>query len=291
MDYKLIYRGRKIKVEDINFIREVIAENPNSGRCFLSRYICGAWNWTQPNGILKDGVCRGLLLRLESDGYIKLPPRKFLPNNPFVNRKKPADIELIQLPVQSKLSDIKPIHLHQVRRTPSEKLFNALIEQYHYLGYTNLVGENLKYIAFAQDKPIACIGWSSAAWHIGVRDRFIGWSAEVRKKNLHLIAYQTRFLILPWVKVSHLASHLLSLSVKRVSRDWQNLYQHPVCWAETFVDTERFKGTCYKAANWIYLGETTGRGKNDHTNKKNRSLKAVWGYPLTRHFPKELCGG
>jgi hypothetical protein len=289
MEYKFIYRRREITSHDIEFIRKVIRENPNAGRCFLSKHICRVWNWTQPNGYLKDGVCRGLLLRLEAEGYIKLPPRKSIPPNPFVKREKPSKIQINQIPIHNQLSDIHPVYLKQIRRTPLEKLFNSLVEHYHYLGYSHPVGEHLKYIAFAQDRPIACLAWSSAAWHIGARDRFIGWRPEIREKNLHLIAYQSRFLILPWVFVSHLASHLLSLTSKIISKDWQNLYHHPIYWLETFVDSEKFKGTCYKAANWIYLGKTTGRGKLDQTNKENRSLKTVWGYPLAKDFRRLLC--
>jgi hypothetical protein len=229
------------------------------------------------------------LLRLEAEGYIKLPPRKSIPPNPFVKREKPSKIQINQIPIHNQLSDIHPVYLKQIRRTPLEKLFNSLVEHYHYLGYSHPVGEHLKYIAFAQDRPIACLAWSSAAWHIGARDRFIGWRPEIREKNLHLIAYQSRFLILPWVFVSHLASHLLSLTSKIISKDWQNLYHHPIYWLETFVDSEKFKGTCYKAANWIYLGKTTGRGKLDQTNKENRSLKTVWGYPLAKDFRRLLC--
>jgi hypothetical protein len=229
------------------------------------------------------------LLHLEAEGYIKLPPRKSTPPNPFIKRKKPSKIQINQIPIENRLSDIHPVYLKQIRRTPLEKLFNSLVEHYHYLGYSHPVGEHLKYIAFAQDRPIACIAWSSAAWHIGSRDRFIGWCPEIREKNLHFVAYQSRFLILPWVFVSHLASHLLSLTSKTISKDWQNLYCHPIYWLETFVDTEKFKGTCYKAANWVYLGKTTGRGKLDQTNKENRSLKSVWGYSLAKDFRRLLC--
>jgi len=151
------------------------------------------------------------------------------------------------------------------------------------------VGENLKYLAMYEGRPIACIGWSSPAWYIGCRDRFIGWSGEERKKNLHLIAYQTRFLILPWVRVKYLASHLLGLNARRISADWMNLYNHPIYFLETFVDTEHFSGTCYRAANWRYLGRTTGRGKLSPSNRKSRSIKAVFGYALQEDFRKVLC--
>jgi hypothetical protein len=153
------------------------------------------------------------------------------------------------------------------------------------------VGEHVKYIAYSHDRPVACIGWCSAPRHIGCRDLHIGWNKEQREKNISLIATNTRFLILPWVKVPHLASHLLGLCARRLGRDWERFYNHKVVFLETFVDPERgFRGTCYKAANWVYLGQTTGRGKNDQTGKANRSLKYVFGYALGKHFRQALHG-
>jgi hypothetical protein len=183
------------------------------------------------------------------------------------------------------------LKFRQVRRTPSEKLFNSLIEQYHYLGYCHPVGEQLKYIVYFEQRPVACLAWSSAPRHIGCRDRFIGWPADARMRHIHLMAYNSRFLILPWLHVRFLASHLLGAMAKLISPHWQALYDHPIYYLETFIDKERFAGTCYKAANWLYLGDTTGRGKNDQTNKVNRSIKAVWGYPLCKDFRRRLNGG
>jgi len=224
------------------------------------------------------------MLELHRAGHIRLPAKKRRVNNPFVNRKRPAKVTIDQTPVDTKLSQIKPLQFCQVRRTGQEKLFNSLIEHYHYLGYCHPVGEQLKYIVYSQQRPIACLAWSSAPRHIGCRDRFIGWSAHSRKKHIHLLAYNTRFLILPWVRVQSVASHILGRMAKIVSKDWRSIYRHRIYYLETFVDKQRFAGTCYQAANWIYLGDTTGRGKNDHTNKANRSIKAVWGYPLSKHF-------
>jgi hypothetical protein len=224
------------------------------------------------------------MLELHRAGHIRLPAKKRRVNNPFVNRTKPAKVTIDYSPVEGKLSDIKPLRFCQVRRTGPEKLFNSLIEHYHYLGYCHPVGEQLKYIVYSQQRPIACLAWSSAPRHIGCRDRFIGWTAHSRKTHIDLLAYNTRFLILPWVRVGCLASHILARMAKIVCEDWQAIYRHPIYYLETFVDKQRFAGTCYKAANWVYLGDTTGRGKNDHTNKANRSIKAVWGYPLSKHF-------
>lgn len=291
MDLEIKYQGKAATTDDIKFINKLITKNPNDSRRALSKKLCKAWNWVQPNGVLRDMVCRGFLLQLHRAGYIKLPPRKFKPNNPLVNRSKPPKINIDLSPVCAPLSKVKPLEIRQVRHTDFEKLFNSLITQHHYLSYVHPVGEHLKYIVFNEGRPVACFSWSSAPRHIGCRDKFIGWSADIRKKNLHLIVYNSRFLILPWVRIRYLASHLLGRMGEVIQEDWERVYNHPIYYLETFVDTEHFKGTCYKAANWIYLGNTTGRGKNDHTNKPNRSIKAVWGYPLSMDFREVLQHG
>lgn len=284
----LIYKNRTLTTNDITFIKDLIKNNPDIGRCSLSRKICRTWNWVQPNGNLKDMICRGLLLHLEKEGYLELPPRKCTPNNPFINRKKPEPVKVNDSLLQTKLKNILPITISQVRRTSYDKYLNGLISQYHYLGYKQPVGEHLKYIAFTQNRPIACLIFSSSAWHLSSRDRFIGWSSEVRKNNIHLLAYQSRFLILPWVKVPYLASYLLSRCSRIVVSDWQQIYNHPIYWLESIVDTEYFKGTCYQAANWQFLGNTTGRGLNNRANKVTKSIKSVYGYPLVKNFRKML---
>jgi hypothetical protein len=290
MDDQIRYRGKIYSTKEINEIREVIAAHPEGSRRFISQEICRRWNWIQPNSILKDMICRGLLLQLEVQGFLKLPPRKQSPNHSLATPRKPIAVEVDETPILGPLSDLRPIQLDQVRRTPLEKLYKGLIEKYHYLGYTRPVGEHLEYIASSQGRPLACVGWSSAPRHLGCRDRYLGWTREQRMKHLSQVLINTRYLILPWVRVPHLASHLLGLMVRRISRDWEEIYHHEVVWLESFVDPERgFKGTCYKAANWIYLGQTTGRGKNDHTHKVNRSLKDVLGYPLRRDFRQVLC--
>jgi hypothetical protein len=290
MHLEIKYRGKVATAEDVEFIRRLIAENPDDSRRALSIKLCQAWNWVQPNGALRDMVCRGFMLELHRAGYIKLPDKRWTPNNPFLNRKKQAKIKVDQTPMSNALKDIGPLEFCQVRRSPSEKLFNGLMEQHHYLGYCQPVGEHLKYIVFAGKRPLACLAWSSAPRHIGCRDKFIGWSKPIREKNLHLLTYNSRFLILPWVKTPFLASHVLGRMAKIIPDEWQKLYHHGVYFLETFVDTERFAGTCYRAANWIHLGETTGRGKDDQTNQPNRSIKAVWGYPLSKDFRRHLLG-
>jgi hypothetical protein len=192
-------------------------------------------------------------------------------------------------PLACPLAQIGPVEIRQVRRTPEEALVKSLIAQHHYLGFTHPVGEHLLYLVTANDQPIACMSWSSAARHLGPRDRHIGWSKEARKANIRFIAYQSRFLILPWVRVPHLASHLLGAISRRLSHDWQQVYCHPIYFIETFVDSPRYRGTCYLAANWTELGLTTGRGKADQTHRPNRSLKQVLGYPLVKDFRRRLC--
>jgi hypothetical protein len=282
------YRGREICAEDILFVRQLIAEHPGISRRRLSARLCEAWHWKQGNGALRDMVCRGLLLLLHRAGEIELPPVRYTPPNPLARREAPAPVLIDTTPLRDRLSQLQPIDLQQVRRTPEEALFNSLMEQYHYLGYEQPVGEHLKYVAWAYGRPIACLAWSSAPRHLRSRDRYIGWSAEARRRNLRFLAYNTRFLILPWVEVEHLASHLLARVTKRLSPDWERLYYHPIFFVETFVDPERFRGTCYRAANWILLGQTTGRGKDDQTHRPNRSLKQVLGYPITPRFRELL---
>ena len=289
MESDFTYQGHKLTHSDIVSIRTLISTNPDKSRWFISRELCRQWYWRQQNGALKDMLCRSILLKLESVGLITLPPRKRIINNPLANRKPPGLVKVDQTPIVCDIKDIQPIELRSVRKTQYEKLYNSLIHEHHYLRYTHPIGENIKYIFFSNGRPIACMGWTSAVRHIGCRDRFIGWSAEIRKKNLHFIAYNTRFLILPWVKVPYLASHLLGLSARIVPGDWLAFYKHPIYFLETFVDTEKFQGICYRAANWIFLGKTTGRGKNDQTNKQNRSIKAVFGYPLHKNFRRILC--
>ena len=283
------YRNRLITSEDVNFLAEIIADNPQESRRALSIRVCREWNWVQPNGVLKDGVCRGLMLRLHREKHIKLPPRRQPSTGGRQSKQKIKKLEIDQAPILSTVKELQPIEIRQVRRTKLEPLFNSLIEQHHYLGYIQPVGEHLKYIVFSAERPIACFVFSSAPYSIRHRDRFIGWSPETLSKNRHLLAYNSRFLILPWVKVPHLASHLLARCARDISADWQALYHHPVFWLETFVDTELFKGTCYRAANWILLGNTSGRGKYNKTQKQLTSIKAMYGFPLVKQFRQLLC--
>jgi Druantia protein DruA len=292
MEMAVRYRGREFSGREVAEVREIIAAHPDKSRRFLSQEVCRRWNWRQPNGTLKDMVCRGLMLHLARLGHIELPPVRQEPHR-LAHSKRPDIIEVDRTPIESGVAVLKRVELRQVSRTPLQKLYNSLIHQYHYLGYTRPVGEHLEYLAFCgSGRVIACIGWCSAPRHIGSRDKHIGWNKEQRQQRLQQVIINIRFLIMPWVRVPHLASHLLGLTARRICRDWREVYRHDVTWLETFVDPERgFKGTCYKAANWRYLGMTTGRGKADQTKRANRSLKYVFGYPLRKDFREALCDG
>jgi hypothetical protein len=284
----LSYRHRLITDDDLVFIRRLIAENPDSSRWGLSKKLCEAWNWVQSNGALRDMVCRGMMLMLHRRGLIELPPVRQVSRNFLVDRRKPEGVSIDQTPLSIRLAELGPLEMRQVRRTPEEALFNSLLERHHYLGYTQPVGEHLKYLVYAQGRPVACVAWSSAPRHLGSRDRYIGWGSEARLENIRLLAYNTRFLILPWVTVPHLASHILGRMARMLSADWQRLYGHPIYFVETFIDPQRFRGTCYRAANWTVLGATTGRGKDAPTRQANRSIKQVLGYPLVKDFRQRL---
>ena len=234
-------------------------------------------------------VCRGLMLKLHRAGLIQLPPVRFVPRNNVVARRKPQRVLIDQTPWCANLKEIRPLEILQVRRTREEAFYDGLIEEYHYLGYTRPVGEHLKYLIVASDRPVACMAWGSAPRHLGPRDRFIGWSAQARRRNVRYLAYNTRFLILPWIEVPHLASHLLGRMARQLSEDWERLYGHPIYYLETFVDPARFRGTCYLAANWIALGPTTGRGHNAPTKKATQPKKEVLGYPLRKDFRELLA--
>lgn len=289
MPSEFTYRGRELSSADFAFIRQLIAAHPGLSRRRLSAKLCAAWNWVQPNGRPRDMVARSLMLALHRAGHIELPaPRMRPPNNAARHRAPEPELSLWEQPRDCWLAQLGPLEIRQVRRTPEEKLFGRLMQAHHYLAYTRPVGEHLKYLVWAQGAPIACLAFSSAPRHLAARDGFIGWPPGVRTARLHLIAYNTRFLILPWVRVPYLASHLLGRVARRISADWQALYGHPIYLLETFIDPARFGGVCYQAANWIRLGLTTGRGHNARTSRCDQPRKELWVYPLVRDFRRRL---
>jgi hypothetical protein len=288
MDTVITYRGRRVTGEDVAFIRELIASEPGASRRALSRALCEAWGWVQPNGTLRDAVCRGMMLELHRGGHIQLPGPRWVARRP-ATRRPPTAVEVDRTPIEAPLSALGSLSFHQVRRSDREALVDSLIETHHPLGYTRPVGEHLKFLVTAAgERPVAAFVWSSAPRHLAPRDRFIGWAPSTRRRNLRFVAYNSRFLVLPWVRVPHLASHLLGRMTRMLAAEWERVYAHPVWFAETFVDPTRHRGTCYRAANWVWLGRTTGRGKDDQTGRPNRSLKDVLGRPLHRRFRELL---
>jgi hypothetical protein len=287
----LTYRGRVITPSDLATIRARLATTPGLSRRALSFALCEAWQWRQPNGTPCDAICRGLLLWLHRAGHIQLPAPQWTTRKPWRPRTSAPPVLIDTSPIKTTLGALGPLLFHQIRRTPDERLFNSLLAQHHYLGYQQPVGEHLKYLVVAGDRPVACFAWGSAPGALGLRDRFIGWNAEARRRHLRLLAANTRFLILPWVQVPQLASHLLGRMAKRLSTDWERVYQHPIYWLETFIDPARFRGTCYRAANWMVLGRTTGRGHRAPTKQPTRPVKEVLGYPLVPDFRTHLTAG
>jgi hypothetical protein len=284
----LHFRGRSIGSAELAYLRELIAQHPGLSRRQLSVRVCQAWQWVQPNGQPRDMVCRSLLLALHRAGHLQLPaPRHCPPNNALRHRRVAAVVAEDSTPLTGTLATVGPLEIRQVRRTPAEPLFGHLLSRYHYLGYSRPVGAHLKYLVWARGRPVACLGWSSAPRQLHLRDQWVGAGPHADPHFLQRIAYNTRFLILPWVQVPHLASHVLGQIARRIRADWQILYQHPIDLLESFVDTERFAGTCYRAANWICLGRSAGRGTKsqagDHT-----SIKELWVYPLGRWRRRRL---
>jgi hypothetical protein len=290
MGVVLIHKGREITDEDVAGIRALQGERASWTRRSLSIALCERRGWVQDNGAVRDAACRALLLALHRQGRIDLPAPTWNCKEPW-RRLRPGKVDVDTTSLEGTLRSIGSVELREVCRTPEEKIVNGLLEEHHYLHYTTPVGERMKYLVTASGRPIGCFVWSSAPRHLGPRDRHIGWAPAERKSNIRFVAYQTRFLILPWVRVPHLASHLLGKMARQLSTDWQRVYGHPIHFTETFVDTERSRGTCYRAANWIDLGVTTGRGKADLTHKQNRSIKRVFGYPLIRDYRERLQRG
>lgn len=280
----------QITPNKIELIKSLISQNPTWGRKKLSIELCRIWDWSHPDGRPKEISCRDLLRRLDSQGVIQLPPK--IGNGGL----KPGRQNRIQFmlhdttEILGDIRDLLSVRLEIVKgRTFQNEEFKSLISQYHYLGFDMTVGENIKYLAYSrQGQLLACLLFGSAAWACAPRDQFIGWNAASRRNNLIYTTNNTRFLILPWVKVPHLASHILGLVVRRISSDWQEKYGHPLYLLETFVEKERFKGTCYKAANWIRVGETTGRSRNDRYSNLQVPIKEIYLYPLDKHFREAL---
>jgi hypothetical protein len=286
----MVVQGREVTAADIELIRAMLAAHPARGRTPLSADLCRRWDWRNARGQLKDMACRTLLLKLERAGHIRLPPRIRPSSNGLRNRRPPV-APLAYEPVRGPLRDLRPLSVGVVAPGSDDaRVFNGLLAHEHYLGHRNTVGENLRYLARDRHgRPVACALFGSAAWKCADRDAFLGWDRPTRERHLQRLTNNTRFLIPGWVQVPHLASHVLGLIARRIRADWQAKYGHPVHALETFVDRSRFKGTCYRAANWLCLGATQGRTRNDRAHRIRAAVKDVYLYPLVADVRRELC--
>ncbi len=274
--------------EDMDWIRRLISDHPDWHRSRLSQEICAAWNWVNANGMLKDMACRTMLLKLERLGYLHLPAARSICVGNSVRVRTP--VVHSQAEIACSLRDLAPLHIEVVRDAATSRLFKHLLAEYHYLGFSGTVGENMKYmVCDCLQRPIACLLFGSAAWKVSSRDEWIGWTPTLRQANLPFITNNMRFLILPWVQVPHLASHLLASIARRISDDWMQRYGHPIHLLETFVEKDRFRGTCYRAANWICVGQTQGRSRNDTDRTLQVPVKDVYLYPLLPNIRNVLA--
>jgi hypothetical protein len=278
------------RAPDVGLIRRLLSEHPDWGRSRLSVALCELWDWRADNGRLKDMACRSLLLRLEQAGLVRLPPRQRPSPNGFRNRA-PLRVPHGREPIACSLTELKPLEITCVENAgEGDRLFRCLLNAHHYLGLRNTVGENMKYLVRSRDgRPLACLLFGAAAWKCAARDAWIGWQPSARERNLPYLANNTRFLVLPWVRVPHLASHVLARIARRIQADWQAKYAHGLHCLETFVDVARHRGVCYRAANWQPVGHTTGRSRNDRQHRLRVPTKAIYLYPLSRDFRRRLC--
>jgi hypothetical protein len=289
MEFPICVQGRSLDACDISWIKSLLDSNPQWNRSRLSRHIAKHWGWTNSAGQLKDIAARTMLRKLEQRDLISLPPRQSgYPHS----RQSTRNIEPVLHatdPVQGPLASLRPVRLRLVEDKHSRALFAHLLHVYHYLSYSRPVGENLGYLIVDHtERPLGCLLFGAAAWKAAARDEFIGWDATARTRRLPLVANNMRFLILPWVRVPHLASHVLGLSSRELSSHWQKKYGHPIHLLETFVERERFRGTVYAAANWTRVGQTTGRSRNDRERQLQVPVKDVFCYPLHRRFRRLL---
>lgn len=284
------YCGREFSKEEVDLIKGIIKESPKRTRHALSFIVCDKLKWHKINGGPKDVSCRVAMLRMERDGLIELPPaRPAHRTNDRKYTKRTSFAEPSLTTITAPVNELGDITTHLIQNRFESHLWNEYIERYHYLGYKKLPGAQLRYFIKTSNQIIALLGFGASAWKIAPRDQFIGWGKEQRKKKLHLIVNNARFLILPWIKSKNLATKILSLIGKRISDDWQKKYHYKPVLLETFVEVKRFQGTSYKAANWIFLGNTKGRGKKDTHNEAKEPIKSIWIYPLEKKFQHILC--
>jgi len=284
-------QGRMLSDDDLKTVRLLIAEHPQCHRTALSVRLGELWNWRNQAGRLKDMAARTLLLKLHARGWIRLPPPQRRIHRPCA--QAPLWVEPARLAgperVQGPVSWLPPVRFELAHTAALRQRTRQLLAQYHYRGFHGPVGENVPYlIRDARGAELAVMVFGAAAWKVAARDQFIGWSPDQRQEHLGQIANQQRFLILPWVRVPHLGSHMLALATRRLSADWQQRYGHRVWLVESFVERDRFAGTAYQAAGWMYLGETTGRTRQDRERTLQTPIKALWVRPLHAQFRQRL---
>lgn len=283
-----VIQGRSITIDDIDHIRHLIKDHPDWHRTRISQQLCSDWDWTNDAGTLKDMAARALLRKLDGQGLISLPAPVRSANNNYRHQGK-VTVDIDMTPIRDRLSELRPLRIVTVAGEHQGQLFRGMLQAHHYLGYTGPVGENLKYLVFDRhDRLLAALLFGAAAWQVAGRDQWIGWTESARRQNLSRVANNMRFLIVPWMQVPHLASHLLAQVSRRLSADWQHKYGHPIVLLETFVEIDRFKGTCYRAANWIPVGHTTGRSRNDRYTHLSVPIKSVWLQPLHKQCQRLL---
>jgi len=286
----LVLQGRVIGATELHQLRRLLESHPDWSRYRLSVALCLLWDWRAPNRQLKDMAARTLLLKLEQRGHLRLPPkRRASPNRMLHKQVRP--VAHARKPIHDALARLTPLEVIELSQRPQEKpLYEWLLHEHHYLSYSSPVGLNLKYLVRdRQGRPLGCLLFGSAAWKCAPRDQFIGWSPAARQGHLQQVTNNSRFLLLPWVEVPQLASHMLSRVLRRLPQDWQRKYARRLDLVETFVDSCRFTGACYRAANWIELGHTTGRTRQDRAHRLQTPPKQVWVYPLHPQFRPRLC--
>jgi hypothetical protein len=285
-------QGRALTGDDLRGLRALIAQHPDWHRTALSRHLCELWDWRNGAGRLKDMAARTLLLKLHARGLIELPPPRTRTGRPCAQAPPAFEPKLLPsapTPIDGSLASLQPVRLELAHTPALRPRVRQLLAHYHYRGFNGAVGENVQYLARdVQGRELAVMVFGAAAWKVAVRDQFLGWSVAQRQQRLGTLANQQRFLILPWVRVPHLASHLLALATGRLSADWQARYGHPVWLVETFVEQDRFAGTAYQAAGWLPLGPTTGRTRQDRQRTLQSPLKSVWVRALHPRFRQYL---
>jgi hypothetical protein len=284
-----LVQGRQVTPQDVARIRELMDTNPGWSRRRLSKALSEEWNWRNGAGQLKDMAARALLVKLQARGLVDLPMCRQKASNRMARRAQPRP-NWDNSPIEGKLSDLGPLTIHEISVDATSRVrFAATLAEFHYLGFRGTVGENLQYIITdRQGRLLACLLFGAAAWQCRARDEFIGWTAEQRQRHLHRIANNTRFLILPFVRVPHLASWILGRVTRRLAADWQNKYGHDIVLVETFVERDRFTGTSYRAANWTHVGSTVGRSRQDRYSTLRVPVKDAYVYPLRHGFRREL---